>query len=323
MIQTPTVTLHFSQAIVQACRRLGLALPESLLSALQSHLSRVPLSLQDELWQAVEAAGDDPLIGLRIGFEVQAGHLDSAGMLLMTCETLHDALDALIEYFPIIGEGSTIDAVREAGGTRVRYRPGYEICQATRAEAVIGCVVHLTRWMTGTDFAPEAVNLRHWARTSPERYRALLGCPVHFGAEDYALVYRTADLSTPLIQANAPMREHLQQAADQMLASLSGTGLASQVRALLRRHPRWGKDRVADQLGISGRHLNRRLTEEGSTFKLLRDATLHHMAVERLRGDESLREIAVALGFSDESGFAKAFRRWAGVSPARFRRESD
>ncbi len=321
MPQTPTITLHFSQAILQACERLGIVLPAQLLTAVRSHPARVPLPLQDEMWTAIEAAQRSPLIGLRIGLEVQVGHLDSAGLLLMSCETLGDALEALLEYFPIISEGSVIDTVTDERCVRIRYTPGYEICQATRAEAALACISHLTRWMTGDRVLPAEICLRHEARTAPATYRALLGCPVRFQGDAYSLTYTRDALSKPLIQANAALRQHLQQVADRMLASLSAHGTASQVQALLRHHPRWGKERVAELLGISGRHLNRRLADEGSSFKLLRDATLHQMAVERLQSEESLRSIAVALGFSDESAFAKAFRRWTGLSPAQYRRQ--
>ncbi len=323
MSQTPTVTLHFSQAILQACDRLGIHLPRPLLASLKEHPARVPLSAQDEIWTAIDAAQDDPLIGLRIGFEIQVGHLDSAGLLLMSCETLGDALHALLEYFPIISEGSAVDVAAERGDVRIRYSPCYEACQGTRAEAVIGCIVHLSRWMTGETLSPTEVTLRHTARADPSRYEALLGCPVRFGAADYTLTYSERDLAAPLIQANPVVREHLQRVADQMLAALSDSSFSSQVQALVNHHPRWGKERIADLLGISGRHLNRRLADEGSSFKLIRDATLQRMAMERLRGGENLRDIADALGFSDESAFAKAFRRWTGMSPARFRRSGE
>lgn len=319
MSKIPTVTLRFSQAIVQACERLGVALPPPLLAELHAQPGRVPLTLQDALWEAIDAAQDDPLIGLRVGLEIQAGHLDSVGLLLMSCDTLGDALDALLEYFPVIGEGSVLEAVAQRDDVRLRYLPGYQACLATRAEAVIGCFVHLSHWTTGGRVGPRDVRLRHAARAPVARYEALLGCPVRFDADGYSLRYRRADLAVPLIQANAAMREHLQRAAEQMLASLSAHGLGAQVEALVRHHPHWGKERVAHLLGISGRHLNRRLAEEGTSFKLLRDATLYRMAAERLRGDERLRDVAEGLGFSDESAFAKAFKRWAGMSPAQFR----
>jgi len=322
MTRTPTVTLRFSQAIVQAAERLGIALPPALPAELKQHPARVPLPLQDALWQAIAAAASDPLIGLRMGLEIQVGHLDSAGLLLMSCDTLNDALAALIEYFPIIAEGSQLDVSERAAGVRLRYLPGYEVCREIRAEAAIGCFVHLSRWMSGDRAGPAEVCLAHRPLAEPARYRSLLGCPVRFDAGEYGLLYARRDLSVALIQANAAMREHLQRAADQMLASLSAHELGAQVEALVRHHPNWGKERIAELLGMSGRHLNRRLTQEGTSFKLLRDATLFRMASERLRRGDRLRELAEDLGFSDDSAFAKAFRRWAGESPARFREQA-
>ncbi|MBA1148545.1 AraC family transcriptional regulator [Ectothiorhodospiraceae bacterium WFHF3C12] len=322
MIPSPTVNLHFSHAILQACERMAVPLSRDVAETVRNQPGRVPLTVQDDLWRGIAAADDDPLLGLRIGAEIQVGHLDSAGLLLMSCETLADALEALLEYFPIISEGSRVERISGTDGAGLRYLPAYDVCREMRVEAVFACMVHLTRWITGTTTSPAWIALAHAPRDDTGRYAELLGCPVRFDAEQYGLFYDRRAIETPLIQANPAMREHLQRVADQALASLSRTSMAAQVRTLVRHHPRWGKERIAELMGVSGRHLNRRLAEEGSSFKLLHDATLHNMAVEQLRGEASLRAIAEALGFADESGFAKAFRRWAGVTPAQFRRRS-
>ncbi|MGB1464812.1 MAG: helix-turn-helix transcriptional regulator [Alcanivorax nanhaiticus] len=70
---------------------------------------------------------------------------------------------------------------------------------------------------------------------------------------------------------------------------------------------------------MSGRHLVRKLGEEGSSFKLLRDGLLQGMAEKQLQKGARLGDIAEALGFSDESAFSKAFKRWTGMTPAQFR----
>ena len=53
------------------------------------------------MWEAFCTAADDPLIGLRLGCALQVGHLDMVGALLMSCETVGEALEALLEYYPI------------------------------------------------------------------------------------------------------------------------------------------------------------------------------------------------------------------------------
>ena len=317
-----SVTPRYSQAIVQMAERLGIALPDHLSTRLDG-LQRVPIHWQDELWQAFCQASHDPLIGLRLGLEIQVGHLDSLGMLLVTCDTLGEALEELVEYAPVISDGGAFHMRREAGLVLIDYRPRFEVRQAERAEAALGSLLNLTRWATGGRFQPAGIWLRHAPLDAPERYAALAGCAVHFAADHYQLGLSVEQLALPQIQANSALRDHLRQLADQMLAEVGRQSLCAEVEQLIRTHPRWGKERIAAQLQISGRHLHRRLAEDGLSFKTLRDSVLQTMACQMLESDQRLAQIAEQLGFSDENAFTRAFRRWQGVTPARYReRES-
>lgn len=313
-MHAPTVTLRYAQALIQAAHRLGMDTP-----ALPDGSERVPLTVQDSLWQQLCAQSKDPLIGIQLGQTLQVGHLDVAGMLLMSCETYGESLDALIEYLPIIGEGGEVSM--QVGGSHVElgYTPVYDTCRAARVEAVFSAILHLSRWSTGGYFQAQALHLAHAPLDDARRYPGLLGCPVHFDAEDNFLRFHRDMLDLPLIQANSPLRDHLRMLADQALRQLDEESLATRVAELVRAQPRAGKERIAELLAISGRHLNRRLAEEGVSFKQLRDRELLYLAEMALRRDEKIAAIAETLGFSDESAFAKAFRRWTGMSPSQFR----
>jgi AraC-like DNA-binding protein len=152
-----------------------------------------------------------------------------------------------------------------------------------------------------------------------EGYRELFRVPLQFHAAANALVFDPSQQTVALIQANADMRDYLRRLADQTLAELERSDLSRQVRELIRREPRWGKERIAEELGISGRHLVRKLQEEGTTFKLLRAAQLQQLAEQQLDEGASIASISRALGFSDESAFAKAFKRWCGITPSQYR----
>src|SRR5690606_21083882 len=82
-----TDTPRYSQAMLQLAERAGIALPEALRARMEG-LQRVPIHWQDELWEALCEASGDPLVGLQLGLQIQVGHLDSLGMLLVTCDTL-------------------------------------------------------------------------------------------------------------------------------------------------------------------------------------------------------------------------------------------
>ena len=318
MSHSPTVTVHFSQAIMQAAQRLGLALPDDLVARMDSR-ERVDLASQDRLWEAFCEGAGDPLVGVDLGLALQVGHLDTAGMILMSCETLDEAVESLIDYHPIVGEGGAFEVVRDPRFCEVRYQPVYQTRRPTRVEAVMASLLHLTRWSTGDAFRPERLTLRHGAQDQPERYQDKLGLPVHFNRADNALVFASDQLALPLIHANPALCRHLRGLADELLARLDSQSLGARVSTLIRDHPRWGKERIAEQLGMSGRHLIRKLADEGTSFKLLRDTLLQDLAEQALADGVRTGRIAEDLGFSDESAFAKAFKRWTGRTPARFR----
>lgn len=321
MTREPTVTLRFTHAILQAAERHGIRLPDTLRERVPAS-GRTPMALQDELWEAFCAAADDPLVGLRLGLDLQVGHLDLVGLLIMSCETQGEALDLLLEYHPIVGEGGDFDVAHRGTRCLLTYQPHYRIRRRERVEAVMAATLNLTRWITGGRFRVDALHFTHEPAAPVDDYQALLRAPLVFDASENALVFSPALQATPLVQANADMRDHLERLADRALAELDTGGLAARVQSLIRQAPDRGKEHIAGELGMSGRHLIRKLQEEGTTFKLLRATLLQQMAEELLAAGAGVGEVAARLGFSDESAFNKAFKRWAGVTPARFREQA-
>lgn len=314
-----SVNARFSQAILEAAQRHGVRVPDALRHAL-TQSARVPMAQQDRLWSLFAAATADPLAALAVGADLQAGHLDIVGMLLLSCDTLGEALEVLTEYAPIIGDSARFEVLPDAQGVMLRYLPDYTVCVDQRVEAALGCVVCLARWMTNGRFKPRAVQFAHAPRADVADYEALLGCTVIFEQEFHGVVIASAELGHSLIQAGKTLHAHLRVLADDMLASLQRGSVSARVQQLIRKNPRWGKERVGDELGMSGRHLNRKLAAEAISFKGLREALLYDLAAKALQSGLSVAVVGDKLGFSDDNAFARAFRRWSGQTPAEFGR---
>ena len=75
-------------------------------------------------------------------------------------------------------------------------------------------------------------------------------------------------------------------------------------------------DKVASALGLSRQTLFRRLKEEGTTFERIVDDLRKQRAFQQLTEErQSVKHVALELGFSDATAFSRAFKRWTGASP--------
>ena len=228
----PTVTRRFSQALLEAATRLGIHLP-----ALAAGEERIRLDVHDALWAQLAAASDDPLIGLQLALHLQVGHLDVAGLLLMSCETLGEALERYTEYHPIVSQGGEVWCHPAGSQMALCYAGHYEVCREARAEMSLACAMHIARWCTGDEFEASAVEFRHASRDAVSRYAELLGCEVHFEAPEDRVLFSQDLLSRPLIQANPALRDQLRELADQSLARLGDRSFAATVAETVQRHP--------------------------------------------------------------------------------------
>lgn len=97
----------------------------------------------------------------------------------------------------------------------------------------------------------------------------------------------------------------------------------ARLRVMVRRDLGHGKAsavELAGQLALHRRTLNRRLQARGTTYRRILDGVRFELACELLAdGTLSVAEISSRLGYAETSAFSRAFRRWSGTSPARWR----
>ena len=78
--------------------------------------------------------------------------------------------------------------------------------------------------------------------------------------------------------------------------------------------------RMAAAAGMSSRSFQRQLEREGASFSQLLAETKQIETLKRLKEDKlTIAAIAADLGYSDQAALTRAFRRWTGISPSKFR----
>ncbi|MFK7836714.1 MAG: AraC family transcriptional regulator [Sulfitobacter sp.] len=192
-------------------------------------------------------------------------------------------------------------------------------------EATLASGVSLGRQVSPRPFSPIEVYFQHTAPKTIEHHETYFGCPVHFGADKDAMLLSHQSLSEPNILGDAGITAFLVSHLDQELAQIDDTpALHTQTkseiaRALSEGLPKMGD--IARRLGLSARSFHRRLAEHGLNFQTLTEETRREIATAMLQEDRySLSEIAFLTGYSEQSAFNRAFKRWMGVTPAAYRK---
>jgi AraC-like DNA-binding protein len=150
------------------------------------------------------------------------------------------------------------------------------------------------------------------------------GCSVRTGMKHNRLSFNRKDLDRPFVSYNQELLEILTPVLESTLTEQQRQlTMSDKVKWILSRSLTGGTadiQTVAGELGISNRTLQRRLSDEGTSFKFLMAQTRHEQAVAYL-SDPSLeiKEVAFLVGYEDQNSFYRAFRSWEGETPANWR----
>lgn len=314
---TSTVTPSFTKAILTVLPAVGVQLPAELLAAMQGLQAdqRLPMPLQDELWQAVENQATDACVGLRIGSALQLANFDMVGFLLLSSPTLAEAAEALVSYSTLIGEGGNFSRERTAHGWRLNYRADFQVARAIRLDAILASILHGARWLVGADLEPLQAGFEATDDLCAERHHFFGSARLNFSQPLSYLEFSAADWQRQLTSGSREVQQQMQRLAQQQLQRMRPKNMADKVSALLRRQPWLGRAQVAQLLSVSERHMNRRLAEQQVSFRMVADKVRMECALELLQERGATQEsMASYLGYSDGSAFAKAFKRWTGMS---------
>lgn len=191
-------------------------------------------------------------------------------------------------------------------------------------EQTITAIVEISREVSQRALSPLAVHFKHPAPAETSAHEEYFECPVYFDSDRDALEVSQASLTAPNRLGDASISEFFEAHLEKELAATADhTSLAKRMRILISQALSEGVPRVselAERMCLSPRTLQRRLSEQGLSFQALVDESRRELAVRLLgRTEYSLSEVAFLTGFSDQSAFNRAFKRWAGQTPRSYR----
>lgn len=270
---------------------------------------------------AVEASGDEAF-GLRLARYTTPTTLHALGFSLLASETLLAALQRLVRYYRIVADGVEfgLEQDRREYRCNVSFAAGAD---PVRVDALAALLVDLGRRLIDPHFTPQAIALERPRPGKPLVHAERFGVAPTFGADGTRLILARAEVEAVLPTGNAELAHWNDKIVADYLARFDAGRLSERVRSIFTERLVTGKfseEQIADQLNLSLRSLQRRLREEQTSYQQLLDETRLELALQYInRTRLSVAQIAPLLGFSDSSNFNRAFKRWLGVSPSRYR----
>ncbi|WP_394693060.1 AraC family transcriptional regulator [Hyphobacterium sp.] len=262
----------------------------------------------------------------RIGASMRTEEYGAFGLAWKSAPSLRDSFWRSERYGRVLGSAETYH-LEESGGKLffcLEKAGDGRAGMLLSNEASMAAVDVICREVTTADFQPLSVHFKHSPRGPVAAYEAHFGCPVHFDSGRDALQVSAAQVDAPNRVGDETIARFFDQHLEEQLASLSADdALEPQVRRAVTEELSDGVptlSRIASKLGLGTRTLQRRLSEQGHSFQSVVDMARKELARRLLRETSySLAEVAFLTGFSEQSAFTRAFKRWAGETPRSYR----
>jgi len=315
---------------------LGLRLADTA-TATTTEAPRVPAA---RLGQALDVACqllNDPQLPLQAALAVRPQHLGSLGYALMSSPLGEDGLTVYERFQSLLCDDMHAHHRVFKGLIEVRHEP---LGQALPRNArfwwfLLGARLSFARWVSGRELVPVRIDLPCPRPAHAEAFERLMGCPVRYDTPDCRELM-PADWLAWLNPNGDPALHALMQArsARQLAQRPQGHALLTRARLVLAAQLDTGQtvqlDTVAQALSeeklpcaTTARQLQKRLAEQGLSFKDLLEEVRRERALRLLRDtEEPIARIAQACGYTELSPFHRAVRRWTGLTPRQVRQQA-
>lgn len=324
--------VYVSAALAEMLRQYldeeGVAAPamRARLAALAG-AQRMPMELWWALLQQISELHPRAATGIEIGRHARPHHVGVLGYLAMSCATLGQALIRFQRFQPLLHNLAPTFATRKGNDFRLSWDPSYGRSTRLSDEVLVSAMLTLSRQLTGrADLKLLGVEFAGAAPANVSLYTQRLECPVQFNCRTLVVHLSAEALNWPINTRDPHLMALLDQQAEALLrvvpqADAFVTELQQGIVAALQDgEPTLAQ--IAATLGHSERSLYRRLQARGLTYKAMLSDTRFELARGYLAdANLSLPEIALLLGYSEQSAFTRAFKSWANETPLRYRKQ--
>lgn len=292
------------------------------LEDLEQPRSKIPLKWVEH-FVTVEKYSDPALLAFQFGSQVSLTSQGDLSMVLMTSPTIRDSF-LVTQYLPLETNALSIDFIetKELALLFIDIQTGSELLDRILLFYTLGAIKKLMLIIGGQEppihIKVSAPKPKGFEKTIQKADQWQFNYPIN------CIIVNKYFLDTPGLFADPVSHQAAKRRSDAALEKFKGNiDICDKVRNLLYSETNsWDQNKIASALHMSRSTLKRHLAQRGSNFNQILNAVRKQKAIKYLLdSDFSVQEIAERLGYSDQSNFSHAFKKWTGMAPGEFREQ--
>lgn len=316
---------EYAVDVVQLFRECGISQ-----SVLDSPHGQLPLSRYLMFLHRATLQAGEPLLSIKLAKSIGVELLGALGFLFLTSRTIYDALSTVSFYQNLLQESTAITFVQDGD----YFVFGYEVYGMgdvgvrEDVEFSLAFTSQIIRMYCNNQIKPERITFRHSPSTNISKYQELLSVCCHFEQEHNQIYLRKEDVGIQGLRHDPNLTKILKNYLDADLSDRNQRHrFADQVKQTilsLQNNQTLTAAVVANVLGVSKSTFDRRLKQEGTSYKRLHDEIQFELACQYLKNSQlNILQVSQLLGFSSAASFTRAFIKWSdGQTPKSCRRSA-
>tara|TARA_R110002073_G_scaffold96317_1_gene222645 strand:+ start:332 stop:1348 length:1017 start_codon:yes stop_codon:yes gene_type:complete len=300
------------------------ALRESITAAEQQ--PRVAIEMWWETLEQLYALVPETALGIKIGRYIEVQDAGVLGFLASSSNTLAEAAMRFQRFQAILHNLSYSWIKTDADSVVFGWEGNGNQSTVLSNDVFISSLITLLSKLTeGGSITPNKVVLWNVKQNDLATYKAQLACEVVSSPDEISIAFPLAIAQRKINSSNPDLLKIVEQQAESILATLPAPDSFLQLsQQLINKHldtgvvnARW----LAGQLNLSERSLHRKLQERGHSYQRLLDDLRQQLAVRYLKDSQlGITDISLMLGYSEQSAFTRAFKKWTEQTPMRYRK---
>ena len=280
------------------------------------------------LYQVSAIGTGDEMMGLW-SRPIRRGALKYICKVLLDARHIDRAMYRLCQFWNLLLDDFALALVSHGGSLAIELHP--RTCHPAAVNRfghllMLKLIHGITSWLVGRELPVRHVGFSFPRPEFAGDYPLLFPSPVEFDRRHSAISFDAQIGQLPVDRHPGDVQAFLERAPrDWIFTAYKEHAVQLKVREFLYAHDHLDRTLadVAKHLNVSARTLLRRLAEEGQSFQAIKDGLRRDIAIrEMIHTRKSLDEIAYDIGFSSVAVFHRAFKKWTGVTPGRYRRQA-